>query len=425
MALLPGLSALNEVYLMGTRLNINVRDAILSASIDSGTDRISQLELEFADPNFRILSSGVIASGMRVNFVGYDLEISNIATGGSGSTETVNFKARPLMYRRLDNRRGSKVMRKVSPSDFVISECNAVGASYLVQPSARRNQVARDVPQKGSTESTHTPSTWTTFQRLANELNFLLFESRNKLYFGERSWLVNNIAAAVPVGYKTGPEQYRTETIPQCKQSLDDPNGTMVSFELPLTRFSEMFVGRAIDLTGVPTFNARYMVESVSCDLLSPTARISVDSRRIGSFAPVVEAGVRKNTKSAEDFVYWSMQQLGDRYQFGVEVRPEDPDPVAFDASELVAWASAQVGIALPDEANEQIAFCTDRGGEIPVADAVAIRGALLWYPGHIAISIGGGKVVEALESKLGVVTGDVANRFQKAAKIPGMIYGR
>lgn len=424
MAFQPGITALNEVYLMGTRLHTNIRDAIITASLDSGADRISQLELEFVDPDFRILSSGVVSSGMRVNFIGYDLEVSAIAVGDQNNVETVNVKCRPLMFRRLDARRGPMVMRNVSPSEFVIAECKAVGASYVVQPSARRKQVARDVPQ-GSTETTHPPSSWSTFQRLANELKFLLFESKNTLYFGQPSWFVANLGSAISVGYKTGPEELRSQTVPSCRHSLDDPDGTIISLELPITRAPDVAVGRGLDLTGVPTFNARYMINSVSCDLLSAAARISVEGRRTGDFLPVVESGVRKNTKSAEDFTYWAIQQLGDRYQFGVEVRPQDVDPVAFDASELVSWAAYQVGINLPDEADEQITYCTDRGGEIAVADAVVVRGALLWYPGHIAISIGNGKVVEALESKLGVVAGDVTSRFQKAAKIPGMIYGR
>lgn len=421
----PGVTALNEVFLMGTQLNLNVRDAITTATFDAGVDRVSQLELEFSDPDFRILGSGIIAAGMRTSFVGYDLEVSAIETGGSSNIETVNIKCRPLMFRRLDSRRGAKVMRNASPSEFIIDECKAIGASYVVQPSPRRNQVARDVPAKGSTEGTHPPSSWTTFQRLANELNYLLFEAQNTLYFGQASWLVANVATVLAVGFKTGPEAYRTLDVPSCRQSLDDPTGTTTRFNLPISRAAESVVGRGFDLTGVPTFNARYMIDTVSCDLLSPTAQVTVEGRRTGDFVQVVESGVRKNTKSAEDFVYWAMQQMGDRYEFGVQVQPTDPDPVAFDAAQLVAWAAYQVGIVLPGDANEQIDYCIAQSGEITVDQAITTRGALLWSNGHIAISLGNGKTVEDLASKMAVVSESAFDRFTKAAKVPGLLYGR
>lgn len=41
--------------------------------------------------------------------------------------------------------------------------------------------------------------------------------------------------------------------------------------------------------------------------------------------------------------------QLGKQYIFGKEVSMEDPNPVAFDCSELVQWFFHQLGVEAPD----------------------------------------------------------------------------
>lgn len=46
--------------------------------------------------------------------------------------------------------------------------------------------------------------------------------------------------------------------------------------------------------------------------------------------------------------------QLGKPYVFGAEVKLDDPEPKAFDCSELVEWAFAQVGVTVPDGSMNQ-----------------------------------------------------------------------
>ena len=54
---------------------------------------------------------------------------------------------------------------------------------------------------------------------------------------------------------------------------------------------------------------------------------------------------------------------------------------------------------------------------------AIRTRGALLWHPGHIAISLGNGRTIEAANPSAGVVSYGARGRFQAGALIPGMRY--
>jgi len=115
--------------------------------------------------------------------------------------------------------------------------------------------------------------------------------------------------------------------------------------------------------------------------------------------------------------------QLGDRYVFGAEVDLDDPDPDVWDCSELVQWAAHQAGVYMPDGSTAQIFWCASHGLSIGVEAAARTRGALVAHLGHIAISLGDGRVVEAANPSSGVTIGTITHRFTMGLKIPDMIY--
>ena len=128
-------------------------------------------------------------------------------------------------------------------------------------------------------------------------------------------------------------------------------------------------------------------------------------------------------TKSALDFVKFALAQTGDRYIFGAEANLKDPNPDAFDCSELVQWACARAGVYIPDGSSAQNAYCA----HIDVSRGIRTRGALLFIPGHVAISLGNGRTIEALNPELGVRQMSATQRsfnWTSAGLIPGMRYG-
>lgn len=120
---------------------------------------------------------------------------------------------------------------------------------------------------------------------------------------------------------------------------------------------------------------------------------------------------------SAADFVRRALAQAGDRYVFGAEVALDAADPTAFDCSELVQWAAAQVGLRVPDGSANQAAHVRP----MTVQEALRTPGALLFRPGHVAISLGDGRTIEARGRRYGVGVFEARGRFSHAGWLPGL----
>jgi len=133
---------------------------------------------------------------------------------------------------------------------------------------------------------------------------------------------------------------------------------------------------------------------------------------------------------SSISFLIEALTQIGKPYRFGVEVSARDPEPTAFDCSELVEWAAARAGVIIPDGSGNQIAHVEAKGTMIPLHRALTTPGALLLRrprgaaPGHVAISLGDGRTVEAMDTAHGVCVGDGRRPgFDLGALVPGLDY--
>ncbi|MEO1062371.1 MAG: hypothetical protein AAFZ07_13225 [Actinomycetota bacterium] len=132
-------------------------------------------------------------------------------------------------------------------------------------------------------------------------------------------------------------------------------------------------------------------------------------------------------------FVQAAIQQLDDTFRFGAEVDLDDPDPDAWDASELIQWASHQADAELPDGSWRQYKHLHGEGATIDVDEALDRPGTLLFRfsddpfevdgrprISHVAISAGGGVVIEATTGSDRVVRlHEHDGRFTHAAEIP------
>lgn len=143
-----------------------------------------------------------------------------------------------------------------------------------------------------------------------------------------------------------------------------------------------------------------------------------------------------------ETFMLQLLAQAGDRYVYASEVSLSDPDPGAWDCSELVQWAAATssppIEPAMPDGSWLQFRHCALRHSTTSIEVAIATRGALLCRfssspleggrprASHIAVSLGDGSTIEARGAAWGVGswTADRGVRgWTHAAFIPGVDY--
>lgn len=137
-----------------------------------------------------------------------------------------------------------------------------------------------------------------------------------------------------------------------------------------------------------------------------------------------------RDTMLATDFVTLAVSQVGKPYRETTAIDyVHNHNPDVFDCSSLVQWSASGVGVIMPRNSGDQWVFCKSQA--IPVAQALKIRGALLWIddasrPGgqHVAISMGNGTDMAAHSVALGLsVLPTNAAAWDRAATIPGMTY--
>lgn len=295
---------MDDFYLMGAKLQADVRENVTSASVEFTTDQVSQASITIIDPKFDFLSTGLCKPGTAARLQNMNLVVATTSTDVASGNPTVTLKCRPSTVQALKNRRGPKVIASASPSDFVKEECKAVGAYAYIQASSERVSVSRDVPQTGQVyDLDQIPSSWTTFQRLASELGYICFEENGTIYFGQPTYFtIRGKSNPLEVGYKTGPEEHQALSIPQCSKSLDTIQ-TTISVNLPLSRAFEARCGRTMKLSGVPEFDGYYMISSVSFNLAGSTELMTVEAET--PVDPVIQPPAGSN------IVVGSLNQVG------------------------------------------------------------------------------------------------------------------
>ena len=184
--------------------------------------------------------------------------------------------------------------------------------------------------------------------------------------------------------------------------------------------------------------HATFTPQATTADFLPP----DVDDR-IGSFGEMSDNALRAVAAQDDgvpvgEFLRKALGQEGDRYVYGADPDPNDPNPDAFDCAELVQWSLEQLGAPNPGgSTNEQQHWLRDETNgaiQIPIELAREIPGAVIYsvsssraadgrFAGHVGISLGNGETIEARGRDWGVGSWDTGNRFETAFLLPGVDY--
>lgn len=146
---------------------------------------------------------------------------------------------------------------------------------------------------------------------------------------------------------------------------------------------------QAVQASAFPSAYERWV--PVAEAVVSAVSGVSCHAPTSGEAGPVIGVTGRR-----QKVVSYALSQVGKAYVWAAD------GPDAFDCSGLTLRAYEQAGIALAHQSEAQ----RDAGVEVS-ADA-ARPGDLLWWPGHIAIYLGGGRMVGAQNPSDGVVEIDV-----------------
>lgn len=152
---------------------------------------------------------------------------------------------------------------------------------------------------------------------------------------------------------------------------------------------------------------------------------------------PTTGATIGPTNPIIQAFLSNALAEQGKPYVYGATAQITDPNPKAFDCSELTKWAAARAGVTIPDGATAQYLDIRDHGDTMTVQQALHTPGALLFHfshepknlgdipaDGHVAISLGDGvHTMEARGHAYGTNVFDNASGrdFNFAGMIPAM----
>lgn len=169
-------------------------------------------------------------------------------------------------------------------------------------------------------------------------------------------------------------------------------------------------VGAAVDagINGDTEAIVQQVADAISAADFGSLADGPAAPTRPGQGNGGVDAGTPSSSARVETVVNRALSQLGVTYAWGggdangptkgirdggVADSHGDYNKVGFDCSGLMIYAFAGVGKALPHYTGYQYTA----GPQVPVADRK--RGDMLFWPGHVALYLGDGKMVEAPQS--------------------------
>lgn len=433
---------------------------ILSASLELTVDQVSELAFDMYDPNWAYIKSFGEKGPLEKEAQYGDLRlmVSAFSMGpGPAGDGGCTIKLRPGGPELIRKERGELHRENLSASQFVADSAIHHGMKWVVQDSASRPSINRDVSAEntggGSTATNEDKNEWTTLQRLAAEEGFLLFESYNTLYFGSPQWLFDTQPSHVfGVGDSVKNPFDRLESIPTIDVSLSKDTTNEISFELPMGRAGEVRQGQSCKVIGLPgSMNERKLLITKVSYPLAGTGTLSITARdpwviekqdtpeeaaakaaaaqaanNTGGGGGGADVGPLPGNNDGERAVNAARSKLGVTYSWGggncdgptKGIRDGgtadsfgDYNKVGFDCSGLMVYAWCQGSnkrVRLPRTTYDQ----RNAGPRIGMNQLVPGDLILLNNDGHVAMFIGGGKMIEAPQSGDVVKISNVRNGY-------------
>jgi len=445
---------LRNFWIRGTQVQGDFADTIIGEpSFEAGMDTAPHVVFTIADPEGNLLytldqQGWFWTRGGRVQYEDLNLRMDEIKfEPGSHMTGQLTVTAVDDIVFGLMSLQGPRAASNISATEWIAQELALAGFDpdrvFLGESVPSQSTIARDEEdQSGNNTSGDVPSAWTTVVRLAKELGKRVFISGGRLVFGSAAFAMQWAAAGtMRLSYHGYEEGERFLSLPAATRvSVGSKSGVLqIVGKIPLNRAKFFRPGVRVSIIAIPSVvgsNEKMMMVShvahsigTDTDGAEVTLLEPIDPPAQPPTSPT--SGGANNSSTAagsisgsggdgqiDRFVSLALQQAGKTYRFGAEASPSDPNPRAFDCSELVEWCAARVGISpkVPDGSAAQKAHCKP----ISVQQAINTKGALLFLPGHVAISLGNGKTIEAMNPTNGVRQGNAAGRFSSAGLIPG-----
>lgn len=275
------------------RLNIvgvdgfTTEEQLTNATVSLAMDQVMEIEFELHDPGWRYFRSfGPNGPNGRDATYG-DMKLTVYSSSFDGGPSGVGgsmYRLQPRGIKRLREIRGPLTRNDISASQYVKDAAWHAGMNAIVQDSAIRPFISRDLEDGQSTgDSKHE---WSTITRLADEEGYVIYESLNTLFFGKPWWLYDTQRRHVcGIGANVRPEEMMID-LPSASMSSSDDTPDEITVKLPRTRATEFLPGHSLEVRGVPIFDTYKLLITRVEYPLAGVGDVSVTAKRPWNIVP-------------------------------------------------------------------------------------------------------------------------------------------
>lgn len=246
---------------------------VLGGQVDLSTDEVSQVTLELLNLDGRLVgnvhNSSLLTAPMEWG-PNLKLQVAAIETGPGPEGGVLTVTGRSQGAQALKSKYpGTPTGRKdISPTEYAALFAGRHLLRFHGEGSPRRPDIT-PAEVGGGFETT-----WAVLQRLADDLDWLVFEAGGILHFGSAVWLAARGTEVTVVWPPNGDTS--AHDVPVIRGSMDDPRDTSVSVQLPRWRGELIRPGMRLRLTWGTT--ADYLINRVSWSVDGGLGPVTVEA---------------------------------------------------------------------------------------------------------------------------------------------------
>lgn len=284
-------------------------ESLLSAKFSSGMDLATQVTLQVIDPDWEMTKN---------NYFQITRDVYVRTTIDSHATETVNSSSATVLgqsnWVRLEiaaaavsqgkgsspvwtlecrNKAIQQMRRDKNPSSITGSGQNwVINAAEKYEMSCLAENTSKNRKINKASNDRAADSTWDVIKSLASEAKFVTFETQGFLMFASQKYMLGlwgsgraeNVPSdvifrsgaseksaynAVRMSWPPSPKDpFQLLSMPDVRRSDNDPLAVQGSATLDRSSGVTLRPGMTIYLSGIPTFDAMYLISQVDYDLL-------------------------------------------------------------------------------------------------------------------------------------------------------------
>jgi len=245
---------------VGSSKESEISESIIQLGVDLTTDMTTEMNFIVFDPDFRMLRGNYFQVRRMMSYRGYDYEIAQVQMiHTAGTYDTVKVSARSAPIQKMRRETGAESWGSISPSMFAKQMADRHELKMFIQDSSEMVGITR---QQGEDIE---ESTWDVLQRLAADLEYLVFESYGVLYFTSAEYLIER-QPGITVDLFAGETDPWFPYSISLKQSDDDWKGSAFTLQVSKENGKQLRPGMTVSFANCGPFSdeRKHLITSVT-----------------------------------------------------------------------------------------------------------------------------------------------------------------